>query len=265
MTRLSHTFGCGSLTLAGTLDTAPGTTGLLIVSGGNEIRSGAFGGQADMAARIATAGFPVFRFDRRGIGDSEGENRGFRHAAKDIDAALEAFRAMVPQLCRVVAFGNCDAASALMLGGGAGMDGLVLSNPWTIDQDDTGQDSLPPPAAVRARYLERLKTPREILRLASGGVDLRKLGRGILHALKPSPPPPSLAQEMAEGLAAFPGPVRILLASADRTAQVFEAAWDALGNTADPRIRRCAGAGHAYVEPEHRAWLEAQLLEMLRA
>ena len=58
MTRLSHTFGCGSLMLAGTLDTAPGSTGLLIVSGGNEIRSGAFGGQADMAARIAAAGYP---------------------------------------------------------------------------------------------------------------------------------------------------------------------------------------------------------------
>ena len=56
MTRLSHTFGCGSLTLAGTLDTAPGSAGLLIVSGGNEIRSGAFGGQADMAARMLDAG-----------------------------------------------------------------------------------------------------------------------------------------------------------------------------------------------------------------
>ena len=76
MKRLAHTFGCGSLSLAATLDTAPGGTGLLIVSGGNEIRSGAFGGQADMAPRIASAGFPVFRFDRRGIGDSDGENDG---------------------------------------------------------------------------------------------------------------------------------------------------------------------------------------------
>ncbi len=262
MTRLSHTFGCGSLMLAGTLDTAPGTTGLLIVSGGNEIRSGAFGGQADMAARIAAAGFPVFRFDRRGVGDSDGENRGFRHSAKDIAAALDAFRAMAPQLTRVVAFGNCDAASALMLARGAGVDGLVLSNPWTIEQDDSETpDDTPPPAAVRARYLEKLKNPREIMRLLGGGVDLRKLARGVIHALKPPPPPTSLAQEMATGLAGFTGRVTILLATADRTAQVFAAGWD----PADPRIRRCDGAGHAYVEPEHRAWLEAQLLEMLRA
>ena len=262
MSRLSLTFACGHQTLAGTLDTAPGSCGLLIVSGGNEIRSGAFGGQAALAARIAEAGFPVFRFDRRGIGDSEGANRGFRNSAKDIAAALDAFRAMVPQMSRVVAFGNCDAASTLMLAGGAGVDALVLSNPWTIEQNQSHAptDTTPPPAAIRARYLDKLKNPSEVMRLLSGGVNLRKLARGVRQALSPPSPPSSLAQEMAAGLAAFGGEVAILLATADRTAQVFEGAWSA----ADPRIRRCGGAGHAYVEPEHRAWLDAQLLEMLR-
>lgn len=260
MSRIASQFACEGAMLAGTLDTAPGTAGLLIVTGGNEIRSGAFGGQADMAARIAAAGFPVFRFDRRGVGDSEGENRGFRHSAEDIAAALAAFRAQAPHLTRVIALGNCDAASALMLASGAGADGLVLSNPWTIE-DSGPDDSTPPPDAVRARYLEKLKNPREIMRLATGGVNLAKLARGLVHALTPPPPPSSLAQDMAAGLAGFTGEVRILLATADRTAQVFEAAWD----RNDPRIRRCEGAGHAYVDPDHRAWLEAQLLEALRS
>lgn len=259
MSRRWHSFGCDGQMLAGTLDIAAGTTGLLIVTGGNEIRSGAFSGQSDMAARIAAAGFPVFRFDRRGVGDSEGENRGFRHSAEDIACALAAFRGQAPQVTRVIALGNCDAASALMLAGGAQVDALVLSNPWTIADSEAG-DSTPPPEAVRARYLEKLKNPGEIMRLLGGGVNLAKLARGVIHALKPPPPPSSLAQEMTEGLAGFTGDVRILLATADRTAQVFEAAWD----KADPRIRRCEGAGHAYVEPEHRAWLEAQLLEALR-
>ncbi|MBA4009861.1 MAG: hydrolase 1, exosortase A system-associated [Erythrobacter sp.] len=259
MSRRWHAFACDGQMLAGTLDPAPGATGLLIVSGGNEIRSGAFSGQSDMAARIAAAGFPVFRFDRRGVGDSEGENRGFRHSAEDIACALAAFRGQAPQITRVIAFGNCDAASALMLAGGAQVDGLVLSNPWTIEDSEAG-DSTPPPEAVRARYLEKIKNPREIMRLLGGGVNLTKLARGVIHALKPPPLPSSLAQEMAAGLAGFTGDVRILLATADRTAQVFEAAWD----KTDPRIRRCEGAGHAYVEPAHRAWLEAQLLEALR-
>jgi exosortase A-associated hydrolase 1 len=260
MTRLSHTFGCGSLTLAGTLDTAAGTTGLLIVSGGNEIRSGAFGGQADLAARIAAAGFPVFRFDRRGVGDSEGENRGFRKSAKDIACALDAFRAMAPQVSRVVAFGNCDAASALMLTRGAGCDALVLSNPWTLD-GDTAADASPPPGAIRARYAEKLKNPREVGRLLGGGVSLGKLARGIGQMLRPAPPPPGLAAELRDGLASYAGDVRILLATADRTAQLFEASWD----KGDPRIRRCEGAGHAYAEPAHRDWLTDEILSVIKA
>ena len=263
MSRLPLSFGCGNLTLAATLDTAPGTTGLLIVSGGNEIRTGAFSGQARLAARIARAGFPVFRFDRRGVGDSEGENRGFRHSARDIAAAIQAFRAIAPQITRVVAFGNCDAASALMLAGGEGLAGMVLSNPWTIAgeaEDETG-DAVPPPGAIRARYREKLKNPREVARLLRGGVNLGKLARGLVRSVGPAPAPSSLAGEMRTGLARFGGDVRILLATADRTAQVFEAAWD----KADPRICRCEGAGHAYVEPEHAAWLEAQILAALRA
>lgn len=256
MTRLSLTFECQGKTLAGTLDMAPGTTGLMIVSGGNEIRAGAFSGQAQLAQRIAQAGFPVFRFDRRGVGDSDGENRGFRKSRKDIAAAIEAFRAMAPQMGRIVAFGNCDAASALMLAGGAECDALILSNPWTIDQDD----DTPPPSAVRSRYAEKLKNPRELIRLFTGGVNLGKLARGLVQAAKPKQAKTNLAQEMTAGIAQYNNPIRFLLASQDRTAQTFLEHWD----VKDPRLRRCEGASHAYVERDASAWLDAQILEMLR-
>lgn len=256
MSRLHLTFPCADRLLAGTLDTAPGASGLLLVSGGNEVRAGAFSGQAALAARIAAAGFPVFRFDRRGVGDSGGENRGFRHSAKDIAAAISSFRAIAPRVERVVGFGNCDAASALMLGAGLGCDALVLSNPWTIETDE----AIPPPSAVRARYAEKLRDPREWLRLARGGVDLRKLARGLAHAARPRTAPTSLAAEMSSGLAEFSGPVRFLLAGADRTAQVFAECWDA----GDPRVSRCPGAGHAWKEPAAREFLDRHLLAMLR-
>jgi exosortase A-associated hydrolase 1 len=247
MTRRHVAFTCEGARLAGTLDEAGGATGLLIVTGGNETRAGAFSGQAQLAARIAAAGHPVFRFDRRGVGDSAGENRGFRESAADIAAALAELRAHCPALTRVVGFGNCDAASALMLAGGAGFDALVLANPWTIEGDDV----TPPPAAVRARYADKLRDPKELMRLLSGKVSLVKLARGISHALRPAAPPSSLAQELKAGLARFSGPVTILLAGRDRTAQAFEAAWD----RTDPRIARLADASHAFVEPDAREWL----------
>lgn len=267
MSRLHLPFACGSCTLAGTLDTAPGSTGLLIVTGGNELRSGAFSGQAELAASIAKAGFPVFRFDRRGIGDSEGENRGFRKSAKDIAAALEAFRAMAPSLNRVFALGNCDAASALMLAGGAGFDGLILSNPWTIedDQDENTSSALPSSnlssGAIRSRYAEKLRNPSEILRLLRGGVNMRKLASGLLAGMRTAPTKNGLAQEIGAGIEGFSGPVSILLASADRTAQEFERHWD----KDDSRIQRCEGASHAYVEPHARDWFKAEVLKALRS
>ena len=261
MSRLPLTFACGSHTLAGTLDTAPGKTGLLIVSGGNEIRSGAFSGQARLARAIAKSGFPVFRFDRRGVGDSEGENRGFRKSKRDIASARDALIALAPEVERVVAFGNCDAASALMLSGGAGFDALVLANPWTIDGEDEAETTALPPAAIRERYAQKLKDPAEIKRLLSGGVNLGKLARGVIKAAKPaSDEPRGLAEEMRAGLAQFDGSVSILLASADRSAIAFEEAWGE-----DPRVEKCEGAGHAFVVPEHSKWLERRILATLRA
>jgi exosortase A-associated hydrolase 1 len=251
-------FDCDGSALAGTLDRAPGSTGLLIVSGGNETRAGAFSGNAHLAARIASAGYPVFRFDRRGVGDSEGVNAGFRQSAEDIAAALAAFRRECPSLTRVVAFGNCDAASALMLSGGKGCDGFVLSNPWTF-ADDQGE-APPPAAAIRARYAEKLTSPRELLRLFTGRVDFAKLLRGLAGAVAPSAAPSGLAEAMMAGLERFEGPTHILIAERDRTGQAFLAGWC----NGDPRLRMCPGASHAYAEPEAREWLFGQLVAALQ-
>lgn len=257
MTRLHLSFECQEARLAATLDNAPATAGLLIVSGGNEIRAGAFNGQARIAREIAQAGFPVFRFDRRGVGDSEGENRGFRKAHRDIEAATLAFRALAPHIDRVVAFGNCDAASALVLAQGAGSDALVLSNPWTVDE---GEDMLHSPSEIRSRYSAKLRNPKDLARLLKGKVNLGGLVRGMAQAIRPGPGSSTLAEEMRRQLAGFIGPVDILLASRDRTAQIFIERWD----PDDPRIARCDGADHAYSTPEAHDWLRDRLLRALR-
>mgnify|MGYP002827807678 CR=1 FL=1 len=120
---------------------------------------------------------------------------------------------------------------------------------------------MPPPQAIRARYLEKLGNPREVARLMRGGVDLRKLAGGIMRAARPAPAASNLATRMQQGLARFDGPASILLAGSDRTAQVFESAWP----KDDVRLERCEGAGHAFVEPHARDWLEGKILEALRA
>ncbi|SMC86228.1 hydrolase 1, exosortase A system-associated [Novosphingobium sp. B1] len=261
MTRQHVTFPCEGETLVGTIDreTATHATGLLIVSGGNELRSGAWSGQAQLAARLAAEGNPVFRYDRRGVGDSGGKNQTFRRSGPDIAAALAAFRNAAPQLSRIVAFGNCDAAASLMLNApGLAVDALVLANPWTIDGEEAPQAM--PASAIRNRYIEKLKNPREVWRLLSGGVNLAKLAKGLRSATTASPSPAGLVEEMKTGLAGFAGNATILLATRDRTAQMFAEQWDA----ADPRIKRIDSGSHSFSDDAARAWLHARLIEVLR-
>ncbi|SFG27877.1 exosortase A system-associated hydrolase 1 [Novosphingobium sp. CF614] len=257
MSRRHFTFACAGCQLVATLDEAGAETGLLLVSGGNEVRAGAWNGQARLAARIAAEGYPVLRFDRRGVGDSEGANGEFRSSGADIAAALAAFRRQCPHVTRVVGFGNCNAASALMLTGGAGFAALILSNPWTIE--DNGE--APPAAVVRDHYRRRLANPAAIGRLLTGKVSIGKLARGLAAAIRPARQARGgLAAEIERGLAGFHGPVRFLIAGRDRTGIAFLSKWP----KTDPRIRTCAEATHSYVEPEAQEWLAREVLEILR-
>ena len=259
-------FACDGAALAATLDEAPGATGLLIVSGGNEIRSGAHRGMAMLAQRVAAAGHPVFRFDRRGIGDSEGDNGGYRSSGPDIAAASAAFREAAPQMTRVVAFGNCDAASALLLHQPLALDALILANPWTYE-DDGGDDTkadepaLPPASAIRARYMSRLRDPKSLLRLVKGEVDFRKLFRGLSALGKSAPPvaPDGLPARLDAAMAALTCPATILLATGDRTAQAFLENCD----VGDVPVQRLASPSHSFAGDD-ADWLAAQILGALK-
>jgi exosortase A-associated hydrolase 1 len=255
-------FVCEGATLAATLDDAPGTTGLLIVSGGNEVRSGAHRGMATLAQRIAAAGHPVFRFDRRGIGDSEGFNGGYASSGPDIAAAIAAFREAAPQMTRIVAFGNCDAASALLLHQPLALDALILANPWTYEdsEEEAGEPALPPASAIRARYLARLKDPKSLLRLFKGEIDVRKLVRGLSALGQSAAPaaPDSLPARLDRALAALTCPATILLATGDRTAQAF-------ADNCQPSIipvERLASASHSFAGDDAE-WLFARVMEKL--
>lgn len=245
-------FPCAGETLVGTLDAGANTTGLLIVSGGNEIRIGAHRGMALLAARLAAEGTPVFRYDRRGIGDSTGENNGFEQAGDDMAAAVTAFRHEVPHLARIVGFGNCDAATALALfHAAAGIDALVLANPWTIEQPD----DLPPAAAIRARYVERLKDPATYWRLLKGGVDLRKLAKGLAKISdKPSEDATGLAARLGSALATAGKPIEIVLAKGDATAIAFA---DACVTTLPTHT--IDTASHSFARGDDQAALESIL------
>ncbi|MCP4617799.1 MAG: hydrolase 1, exosortase A system-associated [Bradyrhizobium sp.] len=256
-------FDCAGEMLVGTLDDAAGTTGLLIVSGGNEIRIGAHRGMARLAERVARADHPVLRFDRRGIGDSTGANGGYESSAADIAAAAQAFRETGVE--RIVAFGNCDAATALaFFHAPAGIDTLLLANPWTVET----ADEMPPAAAIRAHYASKLRNPSEWLRLLRGGVNIAKLLRGLRKASnKPPQAATSLSARLAAALAQAQAPVTILLATGDNTAIAFAdalkgPAFDAV--RAKVQVERLDSASHSFARAADKDWLLERVLQALR-
>ena len=253
------TIACAGDRLAATLDEGDATTGLLIVSGGNEIRIGAHRGMASLAARLAASDIPVLRYDRRGIGDSTGENRGFLDSAPDIAAAAATFVAETG-IRRLVAFGNCDAATALALFHGvAGIDALILANPWVVEDDD----DLPPAAAIRARYAERLRDPKEWLRLLRGGVNISNLSKGLMKISSKRPEAGStLADRLTAALHASPVPVTILLANRDNTAIAFRDAWQPATDTRI-RIEQRDTASHSFASAADKDWLFEQVLAVI--
>jgi len=277
MTRQFISFSLNAHCLAGSLDmpTSGDTrsdTGLLIVSGGNEIRSGPHGSMGRLAHFLCEHGYPVFRFDRRGVGDSEGQNRGFSDAQDDLQAACNIFRQQSG--CKhILALGNCDAATGLVLSAlSMKLDGIILTNPWVIDTKDNEPDGpAHTPASVRAYYKKRLLDPGAIKRLITGQISFGKLRQGLAK----------LGQEYhishlgedfraALGAAADEGiDTHILTASADNTALAFLADWnsteyDGLRSHKSISLIERDSASHSFASAEDAQWLTDQILDILR-
>jgi alpha/beta superfamily hydrolase len=64
---------------------------LMVVAGGPQYRAGGHRQLVLWSRRLAAEGYPTFRFDYRGIGDSYGDFVGFDGIDDDIRAALDRF------------------------------------------------------------------------------------------------------------------------------------------------------------------------------
>jgi exosortase A-associated hydrolase 1 len=215
-------FDCEGEILAGSLDAADGAIGVIIVTGGGQTRFGAHRGFAQLAAFLAKAGYPVMRYDRRGVGDSSGDDPGFEDSAPDLAAAVTAFHKRAPSLTHIVGFGLCDGATTLCLHHQiCGVDAMMLANPWVVE----AAANEPPPAAIKSHYREQLLSFAGWKRLLTGGIDYRKAIAGVLKLAKPRKVEGSLGQRVATALAASNAPAHIILAKDDATAIGFEDEW----------------------------------------
>lgn len=267
--------------IIGTLDTpdnVAATSALIIVSGGNEIRSGSHDSQSQIAQYLCGLGHYVLRYDRRGIGDSEGENTGFENSADDIRSAVQFIRGRAGYNIAISAFGNCDAASALLLHHEKlGLQNLILANPWTIDTPpagDTGAADMieaptaPSAAAIRARYWARMKNPRSIIDLFTGKINIGKLLSGLQKASKQDDIGP-LAANLAEKLSDIDVNTHILIAQKDTTALAFTGAYkhpifDNARRNTNIKLDYIDSASHSFSDETARNWLYTSISDVLQ-
>ena len=253
------------------------STGVLVVVGGPQYRVGSHRQFVLMARYLAEAGFPVLRFDARGMGDSDGDFPGFEHCVDDISAAIDAFHEHQPGLRRVVIWGRCDGASAALLylharGGDPRICGLCLVNPWVRSASTLAM------ARSAHYYRDRIRSKEFWRKLLTGGVSPQALQgwwntRRLAKAQSAGRVggASSFQARMRDALAHFQGRTLLALSGRDLTAQEFlqatehDAAWQtALGRNTVSRMV-FVNADHTFSDLQMQAELFHAMLGWLTA
>jgi hypothetical protein len=112
MNEIPIVFESNAIPLVGMLHQAQGNPELgvlVMVAGGPQYRIGGHRQLLLWARKFAAQGFPVFRFDFRGMGDSYGEYVGYENAEDDIRAAIDRLYEECPSLKGVVRYPRFNA------------------------------------------------------------------------------------------------------------------------------------------------------------
>jgi exosortase A-associated hydrolase 1 len=247
---------------------------VLVVVGGPQYRIGSHRQFLLLARSLAKAGIPVFRFDYRGMGDSEGEHRGFEGIQDDISSAVDTLVKESPGVHEVVIWGLCDAATAASFyaPGDPRIAGLVLLNPWVRSKQGEAK------ALLKHYYLQRLFSKSFWQKVLRGKFKISEaldsLNNNVKNAAQDIPfnPGPdessgqNLSVRLEQHLNRFTGRILFVLSENDLTAAEFRDAVKASKGlrklVRQPQVQwqEIAGADHTF---SRKSWRD-QVVELSR-
>jgi uncharacterized protein len=268
MSETALTFDCEQEPLLGVLHPASGKrTGVIVVVGGPQYRIGSHRQFVLLARDLAAVGYPVLRFDVRGMGDSGGAPRDFEHIAPDIAAAVECLLQNNPGLEQIVLWGLCDGASASLMYAARDerIRGLVLLNPWVRSQAGIAE------AYVKHYYLQRLFSQDFWRTLLSSGpariaTMLRELLRNLRLAARAGAKPQTpevFTERMRRAAEEFRGAILVVISGNDLTGQEFEShcahsgSWQSVFKRPTTVQHRLEGADHTFSKKQWRDTVSA--------
>jgi exosortase A-associated hydrolase 1 len=231
--------------------------GVVIVVGGPQYRAGSHRQFVLTARAFASAGIPVLRFDYRGMGDSDGPLRTFEHVDDDIRAAIDALIVECPTVRRVVLYGLCDAASAVLMYclNDRRVAGLIVANPWV--RTAQGEAS----ARLWHYYPRRILQRSFWSKLLTGEMSILNKGSELVRTAKQAhegaldtafDKGPSFIERMGKGLAGFSGRILVLISERDLTAAEFtdlckrSRRWRRALKRSNVTVERLKGADHTF-------------------
>ena len=254
---------------------------VIVVAGGPQYRAGAHRQFVSLARRLSARGYPVLRFDLRGMGDSGGTHLGYQHSAPDIRAAIDALVRHQPSVDQVVLFGECESASGILFYAyrDVRVKGIALVNPWVRTEE--GQAKV----IVKHYYPQRLVSAAFWRKVLSGQWNMKESLRslyGVLRASSGIGRPRATGAESddfaalplpvktATGLSRFTGPAIILMSGRDYIAREFDEVarssdlWRGL--LAQPRIcrRLLEDADHTFSREVWKVQVADWLADWLR-
>jgi len=249
---------------------------VVVVVGGPQYRAGSHRQFVLLARTLAAGGYPVLRFDYRGMGDSGGGRRGFETVGQDIGAAADALVAACPEVTRIVLWGLCDGASAALLycreSGDPRVDGLVLLNPWVRSEATLAR------TRIKHYYGQRLLQKGFWMKLLRGdlaaGKSLLGLWRNVGLSLAGGAQTPvrewSYQARMAQAWRDFPGRILLVLSGQDYVAREFaeyaksDPAWSGLLERRGVRRVLLPEADHTFSAQIARRKCETLVLQWLQ-
>lgn len=248
---------------------------VMVVGGGPQYRVGGHRQLVLWSRRLAREGFPVLRFDYRGMGDSHGEFLGFEDVDDDIRSAIDRLCAEAPNVREVVLWGECDAAAAILFYAHQDprVTGVVLLNPWARTEASQAR------VVLRHYYVRRLTqrsfwtkvlrlrldvigSLRSALSLASKvksvSVSDEAVSSSATRSTATRRHPMSLPERLLDGYTRFGGQVLLVMSGRDFIAKEFDdltrqsADWHRAFAAKPPTRHDIAEADHTFSSAAQR-------------